>query len=125
MTLILTLISVLAGSLTSFLAKNGTITDPFAALVNASVAAGEALFAALKGGGGVTTEVQVTAAVQAALTALEAELAAIQQDTTLDPADVAIFAELTGLVQAAVKGFSDAESGNVDPSTLPVPPAVE
>ena len=118
-TLILTLISALSGSLTTILTGAGVLTPSLSSLINASIAAGVALFNALKSGGSVTSE------LQAALTALQAEYTAIQQDTSADPAVMGAIAEVSNLVSYAVTGFTNASSGAIDPSTLPVPPEVE
>lgn len=116
-TLILTLISALSGSLTSLLSGDGVLSGGLASLINASIAAGVALFNALRGGGSVSSE------LQSALTALQSELAAVKADTSADPTVVANLAELDKLVSAAVSGFTAAEQG-ADPSTLPTPPPV-
>ena len=115
-TLILTLISAISGSLTGLLSSDGVISAGLSNLINASVAAGVALFNALKGGGSVTSE------VQSALKALQAEYTAVQQDTSADPAIVGAITEISNLVDDAISGFTNAAT--VDPSTLPVPPAV-
>lgn len=117
-TLILTLISALSGSLSGLLGSDGILSKGLADLINASVSAGIALFNAIKGGGPATSE------LQAALTALQAEYTAIKQDTSADPAVVGAIAEVSNLVDDALAGFTSASSGGVDPGTLPVPPAV-
>lgn len=116
-TLILTLISALSGSLTGLLPSYGILSTGLSRLINASVAAGIALWNALKDGGTVTSE------LQQALTALQSEYTAIQQDTSADPAVVGAIAEVSGLVSDAIAGFTSATGGE-DPSALPVPPAV-
>lgn len=118
-TLILTLISAIAGTLTNLLTANGVIPPNLQGLVTASVAAGTAMFNALRSGVGAAAE------LQAVLSALQAELAAVRQDTSADPAVVSLIAELDNLVGDAITGFTQASSGAVDPASLPVPPAVE
>jgi hypothetical protein len=117
-TLILSLIGALSGSLGQFLSTEGVISGPLAGLISASITAGEQLFAALRNGGTATDE------LQAALTALQNELTAVKQDTSADPAIVDNIAEVDRLVQAAITGFTKAEQGD-DPAALPVPPAVD
>jgi hypothetical protein len=115
-TLILTLISAISGSLTGLLSSDDILSTGLSSLINASVAAGIALWSALKGGGKVTSELQST------LTALQAEYTAIQEDTSANPAVVGAIAEVSALVSDAITGFTNAAT--VDPGTLPVPPAV-
>lgn len=118
MNLILSLITAIAGSLTGLLTADGIMSPNLTNLINASIAAGLALFNALKSGGSVTDE------MQSALTALQAEYEAIQKDTSTDPVLIGIIAEASNLVSYAIKGYTDASSGAVDPSTLPIPPEV-
>ena len=114
LTVILTLISALSGSLTSLLSTDGVLSSGLSNLINASVAAGIALFNALKSGGTVTSELLTV------LKALQAEYTAIQQDTSADPVVVGAIAEVSNLVSDALTGYTS----GVDPSTLDIPPEV-
>ena len=87
-TLILTLISAISGSLPGYSVRTALFPPGALNLINASVAAGVALFNALKGGGSVTSE------VQSALKALQAEYTAVQQNTSADPAIVGAITEI-------------------------------
>jgi len=118
LTLILTIISAISGSLTGLLSSDGILSAGLTSLIDASSAAGIALFNALTSGGTVTSELTT------ALTALQTEYTAIEQDTSADPAVMGAIAESSNLVSDAITGFTNASSGAVDPSTLPVPPAV-
>jgi hypothetical protein len=115
-TLILTLISAISGSLTSLLTADGVLSSNYSNLISASIAAGTALFNALKSGGTVTSELQTT------LAALQAEYTAVQQDTGASPAVIGAITEVSNLVSDAITGYTNAQT--TDPSTLPVPPAV-
>lgn len=115
LTLILTLISAISGSVTNLLGAEGVISNPIANLVSASIAALESLVAAFKAGG-ATTE------LQASLAALQTEYTAIQKDTSASPAVIGAIAEVSNLVSDAITGYQNAQ--NSDPGTLPVPPAV-
>jgi hypothetical protein len=117
LTLILALISGISGSLTNLLSSSGVISAGLSSLINASVAAGVALFDAIKSGG-TTTNV-----LQASLTALQAEYTAIQKDTSADPAVIGAIAEVSNLLNDAIAGWDTAQT--VDPGTLPAPPPVE
>ena len=116
--LIAQLIASIANTIMGLLGKNGVVSNPIAELVESLVAAGAALFSAFTSGGSASSE------TQAALTQLDAMLTAIQQDTSTDPNVLGLIDETAGLVRAAIVGFAQADSGQVDPSTLDVPPAV-
>lgn len=117
MNLILTLITAIAGSMTGLLSTEGVISPNLTSLIDASVAAGLALFNAFKSGGTIAGE------AQQALIALQAEYTAIQKDTSADPNVVGCIAEASNLVSYAIDGFVKAEAG-ADPADLPVPPPV-
>jgi len=117
LTLIIALISSLGGMVSNFLSADGIIPGNLSSLISASISAIGQLVTAFQSGGTPTSE------LQASLAALQAELTAVQQDTSTDPSILGDIAEISGLVQDAVTGF-EAAQGGADPSTIPVPPAV-
>jgi len=62
--------------------------------------------------------------LQASLTALQTILTALGQDTSTDPTTLALIAELTKIIQAAITGYESVETNGVDAAALVVPPPV-
>ena len=111
LTIILTVLSGLASSLTGFLGSKYTN------LITVSGEALAALVAAFKSGGTWTNE------VAAAIAALETEAQAVVADTSADPALVMRAQGILRLLEYASQGLAKAEAGE-DPGDLPVPPPV-
>lgn len=117
-TLLLQLLAGIAGAVPAFLNSEGIISSGLEKLFDASVAAVETIIAAIKGGGTVTSE------SLAVLTALQAEYTAVRQNTSADPDVIGAIAEVSNLLSDGITGFTNASTGGIDPSTLPVPPPV-
>jgi len=111
LTLILTTITQLLPFLTKVIGLNWT--DLITAITNAI----DALWAAFKSG-------NVTTSVLVSMQQLQAVLTAIQNDTGASSEQLALAAEIAGIVTAGIAGLQAAEAG-ADPANLPIPPAVE
>ena len=112
--LLVQLLLGIASSIPAFLDSEGIISAGLEKLFEVSLAAVTAIIAAIRSGGTAASE------LQSALSALQAEYTAIQQNTSADPVVLGEIAEVSLLVGDAIQGFENAQT--VDPSTLPVPP---
>ncbi len=108
--MLLTIIGLIVALLPGILKGVGVNTN----IDNLVAAAGTALAA-------IITGLKSGNPVNAELTALQAALTALQQDTTLDPTILGDIAEGVRDLQAAITAYQSAEV-NTDPSTLtPLP----
>jgi hypothetical protein len=114
--LIVSLITALANTLLSVLTGSGVASSSISNLIETLISSGAALFTSLSSGGTPSTT------LQSILTALQADLEALQKDTSVDPTVIAQVTELTKMMQAAITAFEQAEVTE-DTSTLtPLPP---
>ena len=111
LTIILTVLSGLGSYLAPFIGTG------YANLVSATVAVIAKLAAAFSGGGSIASE------ASAAIAALQQEAQAVAEDTTASSAQVTAASGILALCGYFLSGIEAAQNG-VDPSTLPIPPAV-
>ena len=116
LSIIVTLITTLAQTLMTILSGQGIIGTSLANLIDTLVSSGATLFGILKSGGTPSTQ------LSAVLTTLQADLKAVQADTTLSPTILQQIEEAIAVVEAGIAAFQQAQI-NTDPSTLtPIPP---
>lgn len=111
-TLILTILSAVSGLFSKFVGSN------WESVIQNGLSALGALIVGW-------TSKSPSADVTASLTALQSILKALQSETGLAPSVLAQVEEAIVLVEAGIAAYQQAESGALDPSTLPVPPAVQ
>lgn len=115
-TLIITLIGLVANSVLSILTGQGVTSPALQTLITQLIALGGQLFSAFQSGSTAATEISST------LTTIEAALADVETDTNADPAVVSQVQELVKMLKAALAAEQNAEQVT-DPSTLtPLPP---
>ncbi len=109
------LITTLSSTLLSILTGQKIISPSLQDLINRLIQSGATLFGLFHSGSSPQTE------FTGVLAELEASLAALQQDTTVDPVILAQIQEAIRMVQASVAAYQQAQLVT-DPSTLtPLP----
>ncbi len=115
LTIIVALITTLSSTLLSILTGQKVISASLQDLINKLIQAGATLFGLFRSGANAQTE------LAGVLTELQNGLAALQQDTAVDPVVLAQIGEAVRMTQAAIAGYQQAQLVT-DPSTLtPLP----